>query len=166
MRRILFLCIFAIICGTAYSQKIVTNEKDDFTGSHVIETNYVKISDGFTCGLRSVDNICILMVSYNGGKEIYTMEKDAEFMIKLSNGTLITLTNLEISTGEYKSITVGNAHISHFLLQTMYELSNEQLKELQGNTVAKVRFYTTSGYIERDVSDKNGKKLLKLFNLM
>lgn len=166
MRRFLFLCTFAIICGTVYSQKIVTNEKDDFTGNHVIETSYAKISDGFTCGLRSVDNICILMASYNGGKEIYTMEKGAEFMFKLDDGSLITLTNLETSTGEYKNITIGNTHISHFLLQTNYEISSEQLNKLQGNAIVKVRFYTTDGYIERDVSDKNAKKLLKLFNLM
>lgn len=162
-RFLLFLAILSI-CGSAYSQKIVKNEKDAFTGSHVIETSYVTISDGFTCSIRSVNGTRILMVSFNGGDEIYTMEKDAQFMFKLQNDSIITLANLEDAVGEYWSSPIGN--ISHFLLKTKYELSEEQINELQANKITNVRFYTTAGYIERKVSEKNAKKLLKLFALI
>lgn len=164
-RFLLFLAILSI-CGSAYSQKIVKNEKDAFTGSHVIETSYVTISDGFTCSIRSVNGTRILMVSFNGGDEIYTMEKDAQFMFKLQNDSIITLANLEDAVGEYRSLNIGNSHISHFLLKTKYELSEEQINELQANKITNVRFYTTAGYIERKVSEKNAKKLLKLFALI
>lgn len=160
---LLFLAILSI-CGSAYSQKIVKNEKDAFTGSNVIETSYVTISDGFTCSIRSVNGTRILRVSFNGGDEIYTMEKDAQFMFKLQNDSIITLVNLEDAVGEYWSSPIGN--ISHFLLKTKYELSEEQINELQANKITNVRFYTTDGYIERKVSEKNAKKLLKLFALI
>lgn len=164
-RFLLFLAILSI-CGSAYSQKVVKNEKDAFTGSHVTETSYVTISDGFTCSIRSVNGTRILMVSFNGGDEIYTMEKDAQLMFKLQNDSIITLANLEDAVGEYRSLNIGNSHISHFLLKTKYYLSEEQINELQANKITNVRFYTTDGYIERKVSEKNAKKLLKLFALI
>lgn len=150
----------------AFSQKIVKNEKDAFTGSHVTETSYVKLSDGLTCAIRSVNNLRVLMVSFNGGDEVYTMEKDAQLMFKLQNDSIVTLSNLEDAVGEYRSFTIGNTHISHFLLQTKYILSDEQIKDLHIHKITIVRFYTTAGYIEREVSDKNAKKLLKLFSLI
>lgn len=164
-RFILFLAILNI-CGSAYSQKIVKNEKDSFTGSHVIETSYVTISDGLSCSVRSVNGIRVLLVSFNGGDEIYTMERDAQFMFKLQNDSIITLINQEDAVGEYRSLNVGSTHISHFLLKTKYDLSEEKINELQTHKITNVRFYTTAGYIERKVSEKNAKKLLKLFNLI
>lgn len=162
-RFILFLAILSI-CGSAYSQRIVKNEKDAFTGSHVIETSYVTLSDGLTCSIRSVNGIHVLLVSFNGGDEIYTMERDAQFMFKLQNDSIITLANLEDAVGEYWSSPVGN--ISHFTLKTKYELSEDKINKLQTHKITNVRFYTTDGYIERKVSEKNAKKLLKLFNLI
>lgn len=164
-RFILFLAILSIY-GSAYSQKIVKNEKDSFTGSQVIETSYATISDGLTCSIRSVNGIHILLISFNGGDEIYTMEKNSQFMFKLQNDSIVTLTNLEDAVGEYRSLNVGSTHISHFLLKTKYELSEEKIHELQTYKISNVRFYTTDGYIERKVSEKNAKKLLKLFNLI
>ena len=164
-RFILFLAILSI-CGSAYSQKITKNEKDAFTGSHVIETSYVTLSDGLPCSIRSVNGIHILLVSFNGGDEIYTMEKNAQFMFLLQNDSIVTLANLEDAVGEYRSLNVGSTYISHFLLKTKYDLSEEQIHELQTHKISNVRFYTTDGYIERKVSEKNAKKLLKLFNLI
>ncbi len=164
-RFILFLAVLGI-CGSAYSQKIVKNEKDDFTGRMITETSYTKFSDGFTCSLRKVDSTFILQVSFNSGETLYSMDENAEFMIKLQDGNIITLRNLEAVTGEYTHFNVGNVNISHFLLQTKYLISETNLKLLQANKIEKVRFYTTDGYIERDVSEKNAKKLLKLFNLI
>ena len=150
----------------AFSQKIVKNEKDEFTGSQVIETSYVSLSDGFTCAIRAVNGTAVLLVSFNGGDEVYTMEKDAQFMFKLQNDSIVTLANLDYAVSEYWSTSVGNTHISHYTLKTKYILSDEQIKQLQTTPITIVRFYTTDGYVERKVSDKNAKKLLKLFSLI
>lgn len=166
MKRFFLLLAILGVCGSAHSQKIVKNEKDSFTDSHVIETSYVTISDGLTCSIRSVNGISVLFVSFNGGDEIYTMEKDAQFMLKLQNDSVVTLTNLEDAVGEYRNINVGSTHISHFLLKTKYDLSEKEISDLQTHNITNVRFYTTAGYIERKVSEKNAKKLLKLFNLI
>lgn len=166
MKRALFLVLLSTMWVVAFSQKIVKNEKDAFTGSQVTETSYVKLSDGLTCSIRSVNDICMLMVSFNGGDEVYTMEQDAQLMLKLQNDSIVTLSNLEVAVSEYRSFTIGNTYISHYLLQTKYTLSDEQIKELQEYKISRIRFYTTDGYIEREVSEKNAKKLLKLFNLI
>ena len=166
MKRLILSLAILNICEYAYSQKIVKNEKDAFTGNHVIETSYTAISDGFTCSIRSVNGTNILLVSFNGGDEIYTMEKNAQFMFLLQNDSIITLANLEDAVSEYRSLNIGSTHISHFLLKTKYDLSENQIRELQTHKISNVRFYTTDGYIERKVSEKNAKKLLKLFNLI
>ena len=87
-------------------------------------------------------------------------------MFLLQNDSIVTLANLEDAVGEYRSLNVGSTYISHFLLKTKYDLSEEQIHELQTHKISNVRFYTTDGYIERKVSEKNAKKLLKLFNLI
>lgn len=166
MKKILLLMLLSTMWITSFSQKIVKNEKDEFTGNHVIETSYVTLNDGLTCAIRGVNDTRVLMVSFNGGDDVYTMEKDAQFMFKLQNDSIVTFLNLEDAIGEYKSYTVGSTYISHFLLKTRYILSDEQIKDLQTNKITKVRFYTTTGYIERAVSDKSAKKLLKLFSLI
>lgn len=166
MRRSILLILFCSIWVAAFSQKIVKNEKDEFTGSQVTETSYTPISDGFNCALRIVNDTWTLLAVFNCGDNVYTMEEDAEFMLKLQNDSIITLQNLKDAVAEYWSKTVGSLHLSHFNLKTKYILSNEQIKQLQTTPITVVRFNTTDGYIERKVSGKNAKKLLKLFNLI
>lgn len=166
MKKTILFLLLSTMWTAVFSQKIVKDEKDSFTGNQVKETSYVKLSDGLTCAIRAVNDLRTLMVSFNGGDEAYVMEQGAPFMFLLQNDSIINLSNLEDAVGEYKSVNVGNTYISHFLLQTKYFLSEEQIKALQALKITKVRFYTTSGYIEREVSEKNAKKLLKLFNLL
>ncbi|MDR1737770.1 MAG: hypothetical protein LBR66_03005 [Candidatus Symbiothrix sp.] len=162
MRKLILLMVFATISCSVFSQKIVKNEKDDFTGKQVKETSYVSISDGFNCRIRVVNETPVFYANFNGGGEIYTMEKGAEFMFKLENDSIVTLYNIETSVSEYFSM--GN--ISHFTLKTNYMLPEEDLNALKTYKITKVRFVTTEGYIERKVSKGNSAKLLKLFNLI
>lgn len=166
MKKILLLALFSIIGLTAFSQKISRDEKDAFTGMHVVETNYVKICNGFTCALRSVDNGRYFLTGFNCGDEIYTIEKGADFMFKLEDNSVIKLSNIETSIAKYFSETIGSVHLSHFYLECQCLLGDDQLKKMQTTKITMIRFYTTDGYIERNVSDKSAKKLLKLFNLM
>lgn len=166
MRRSILLMLLCFMWATAFSQKIVKSEKDEFTGSQVTETSYTAISDGFNCALRIVNDTRTLLAVFNCNDNVYIMEEGAEFMIKLQNDSIITLQNLKLAVAEYWSTTIGSLHLSHFNLNTDYILSDEQIKQLQTIPVTVVRFYTTDGYIERKVSGKNAKKLLKLFNLI
>jgi hypothetical protein len=162
MRKLLLLFTLSTIWSTVYSQKIVKNETDEFTGSKIKETSYVRISDGFDCRIRVINDIPVFYAGFNCGSEIYTMEEGAEFMFKLENDSIITLYNIETSVSEYFSM--GN--ISHFTLKTNYVLSEEELNALKIQKITKVRFVTTDGYIERKVSKGNSEKLFKLFNLI
>ena len=166
MRRSVLLMILCTMWVAAFSQKIVKNEKDEFTGSHVTETSYTAISDGFNCALRTINDTRTLLAVFNCGDDVYSMEEGAEFMLKLQNDSIITLQNLKDAVAEYWSSTIGSLHLSHFNLKTKYILSDEQIQQLQTTPITVVRFYTTDGYIERKVSAKNAKKLLKLFNLL
>jgi len=83
-------------------------------------------------------------------------------MFKLENDSIITLNNFELAVSEY----ISNQFYSHFLLRTRYRLPDEALNELKKYKIVKVRFITTDGYIERNVSKGNSEKLLKLFNLI
>lgn len=165
MKNILLLTLM-LFSSTLFAQKIIKSEKDDFTGNNIVETDYVKFSDGFTCSLRSVNNTHTLLVSFNCDDKIYIMEEYAQFMLKLKNDSIIILSNLQGAVAEHWSVTIGSTYISHFTLKTKYILSKENLQELKENKIIKVRFHTTDGYIEREVSDKNSNKLLKLFNLI
>lgn len=166
MKRALFLVLLSTMWIATFSQKIVKNEKDAFTGNQVTETSYTAISDGFNCALRIVNDTHTLLAVFNCGDEVYTMEEGAEFMFKLQNDSIITIYNLKDAIAEYWSATIGSTHISHFNLKTKYILTDEQIKQLKTTPITVVRFYTTDGYIERKVSSKNAKKLLKLFTLI
>ena len=166
MRKSILLMLLCSMWVAAFSQKIVKNEKDEFTGSQVTETSYTAISDGFNCALRIVNDTRTLLSVFNCDDNVYTMEEGAEFMLKLQNDSILTLENLKDAVSEYWSTTIGSLHLSHFNLKTKYILSDEQIKQLQTTPITVVRFYTTDGYIERKVSSKNAKKLLKLFNLI
>ncbi len=166
MKKIFLLIALSTIGATAFAQKIVKDEKDAFTGNHIVETSYVSISDGFPCSIRTVNGKCFFLVSFNCGDEVYSMEKGAEFMFKLQDDSIITLSNLEHSIADYWSATIGTLHLSHFVLKTEYLLSDEQIKQLQATPIAIVRFYTTDGYIERNVTTRDAKRIQKLFNLI
>jgi hypothetical protein len=162
MKRLILLLTLVTVCSSVFSQKIVKNETDEFTGRKVKETSYVTISDGFNCFIRMVDDSRMLNVGFNCGDKIYTMDDGAEFMIKLDNDSIITLNNFELSVADY----ISNQYYSHFLLKTRYRLPGEALNELKKHKIVIVRFITTDGYIERKVSKGNSEKLLKLFNLV
>lgn len=164
MRKYILLIILASILVPAFSQK-VEHRKDEFTGDEITGTTYVNIGDGFVCAIRIINNNPpVLLVTYNCGHEMYAMEKDAAFMLKLQNDSIITLKNLEYREGEYWRFNSSN--IWHYNLNTEYILSHEDINHLKTTPITTVRFYTTSGYIERKVSKGNAKKLLKLFNLI
>lgn len=158
MRRSILLILLCSIWVAAFSQKIVKNEKDEFTGNQVTETSYTAISEGFNCALRIVNNTHTLLTVFNCDDNVYTMEEGAEFMLKLQNDSIITLQNPKDAVAEYWSTTIGSLHLSHFNLNTKYILSDEQIIQLQTIPIKIVRFYTTDGYIERKVSEKNAKK--------
>jgi hypothetical protein len=145
---------------------IVKNEIDDFTGKKVKETSSLTIDNGLTCMIREVGGIKILMVSFGNVDNTYTMEKGAHFMLKQENGSIITLTNLEYAESEYWTTLAGSTHSTRLILETKYLLYDEDLNELKANKIVKVRFITTHGYIDRNLSEWSSDRLLKLFNLM
>jgi hypothetical protein len=166
MSKVLLTFAFALVCCSVSAQKIVKNETDEFTGNKVKETSWVTISDGFSCYIRVVNDAVIFNSQFNGGKKAYIMDEGAKFMLKLENDSIITLNNLEYSVGEFDSFNVGSTHISRFLLKTKYILSDDILDDLKKYKIVKVRFDTTDGYIEREVSKGDSNKLLKLFGLI
>ncbi|MEZ3441533.1 hypothetical protein [Alistipes sp.] len=165
MKKLFFALVLIVMHEHSFSQKITVDKIDDFTGAHIVETSYAKISDGFNCTLRKIDGRCYFSTAYNCGDEIYSAKEGAEFMLKLNDGEIIILNNLEYAVADYWS-SGAPAYLSHFVLKTEYLLSPSQVAQLQSTEISVVRLYTSEGYIERIVSERNAKRLLKLFNLI
>jgi hypothetical protein len=168
MKKIfVFMILSTSFSFFSYGQKIVKNEKDDFTGKQVIETNYSTISDDFTCRIRSIDKKVVLDLFFNGDMEVYTMEEGAPVMLKFKNGEIVTLNNIQTAVSEYFTATISTTTtISHFTLKPSVNMSADDLHKCQTDLIEKVRFVTTTGYIEREVKSKKALSVQKMFNLI
>jgi len=169
MKKIIIQSIlfFALVnMQNALGQKIETKKVDEFTSDKIIETNYNSISDGFPCRLKQINDEIFFQATYNCGSHIYCMDENAEFLIKLDNDEIVKLSNFKYSVAEFWSTYIGSTYLSHYNLYISCFLDELSKTKLQKNYITKVRFYTTDGYIEKDVNKNRAKKLLKMFNLL
>lgn len=163
-KLVLMICVLFSIGLSA--QKITKNIIDEFTGSRIIETSDVDISNDFWCSMKKVNNVYFLNLYFNGGNNIYTMNQGDEFLLKLEGGGIISLKNNKMVVSEYVYFTVGSTTISHFTISPTFIIDEVTLKVLKNTKILNVRLHFSDKYSDGLVKEKNSIKLMKMFSLI
>lgn len=165
MKNLVLFIFFLSVSLNLFSQKITKNTTDEFTGSSIVQTSDVDISDDFWCSVKKVNSVYILNLYFNGGKSIYTSNKDDELLIKFISGEIISLQNRELVTSELIQNTINGRYFSHFTISPTYVIDSEQLNKLKNNPIQTIRLSLSGKYADGAVNERSAKKLMKLFNL-
>ena len=170
MKKIL---LFLFISSFMFAQEIEKNYKDEFTGSQIIKTDWEFLnnaSKGFSAKFRiSKINenyyLDLKMMIGSSNPKVFSIHEGDKLMFKLSNDEILELLSesSEVTcTGCGSTGLVGSAAQG---INISYSITEEQFQQLKSTPVAKLRIYTTDGYVENDVKDKHAKTIQKTFQL-
>ncbi len=170
MKKIL---LFLFISSFAFAQKIEKDYKDEFTGSQIIKSDWEYLnnaSKGFSAKFRlsKIDDLHYLdlkMMIGSSHPKVFSIHEGDKLMFKLSSDVIIELPSLssEVTcTGSGSTSLVGSAAQG---INISYSITEEQFQQLKSTPVAKLRIYTTDGYVENDVKEKHAKTIQKTFQL-
>jgi hypothetical protein len=155
----------------SYSQSIKENKTDEFTKSKVISTDWEVLNREFSCGcasfyrFRKVNENISFEFKYMDSK-VLSVHKDFDFMFKLSNDSIISIKTNEGFVGCRGCGAIGFSGSEAWGINVVYPIDKDILEDLLSSPLTKIRFYTTSGFINLDVKEKKAKTFidaLKLF---
>lgn len=154
MKKIILLMLLPFVLK---AQKIKENKKDDMTNKTVIRTSSERLSGKLSskwikASVLKINNSWFLSTTISCGGGFFIIRKDADMIIKLSNDSLITL-KANNRADAHDGMGGKQADVDYFLT----EVNRNALKE---NGVKKIRFSTTEGYVDVEVSEGN-KDIIK-----
>ncbi len=168
-----YLLPFLLICSSVSGQKLITNEKDKFTGKQIKRTSWESIGSTGSLGgytfytqLTKIDTTAYfdLRVMYTGRK-LLSVHKDDELMFMLQDSSIVKLKSSEFKISSYGGGATGLSGSQALGMVVSYYINEENLKTLTGNII-KIRWYTTDGYVEHDIKGKNSNKINELVKLI
>ncbi len=170
MKKIVLVLLLTVSFGYSQNCKYKKNEVDEFTGSKVIITKdkiFTKIGMGFgtyaIISAKKINDTKYLAVSFSSNT-IFTLRKGSLVMFKTENDEIIELSFSESMVADYSSSQVGTTNITRWTAKMYFLLSDELVQKFNDIRIKKVRWYTTDGYVEKDVKKKNSKNISKLLN--
>lgn len=160
MKKIL-LALLLLTTFPLFSQKIEKDVIDEFTKQRTTITSWVKVDKGYM-SLRfiAVDNTMCLEYRYQSNGYI-AIDKGAELLFIDSNGNVHKLTN-----GEYAIASIGGG-ATGFAGSKGLGIRANYFGDVSffAKNLKKMRIYTTDGYMDRNISSKEGINLQKLYKV-
>jgi len=163
MKRLLIVSCVVFISFCSYSQKLIENTIDEFTGYKVRQTSwenlYSTLKEGAAFRITRInDNYYFdLKLTLTGG--LFAVDGESKLMFKLWNDEIITINSLEY-------VISDRLDYGYALAQIRYTLPDDQLNILRNNRVVKWRIYTNDGYVETEKIDKNYYKVIEALKLV
>lgn len=167
MKKVL-LIIVLFIGVNSFAQKLEVNKTDEFTGDILKKTSWENLATSGFFTYFNVSNVngdyfLNLKVMIEG--KVFSIEKDGELMLKLTNGEIITLKNTEHTItciGCGAKGVVGSADEG---ISVSYTLSKEDAEILNNATIESLRIYTSIGFRDSKLKEKNSNKIQKAIQL-
>ena len=162
-----YLLPLLLICSNVTGQKLITNSKDEFTGKQIKRTSWEGIGtkgtlSGYTFYVQfskvNATNFLKFRTMYTGNNPLSVQEGD-ELMLKLKDSSIITLKSNEFRMATYGGGATGLAGSRALGFSVDYLVNDSALKELSTADIVKIRWYTSDGYIEHEIKEKNSKKI-------
>lgn len=161
MKKLLLLLAF-ILPMLANAMKIETDQIDEFTGQRTVITSWEKINyDQNHIRFRLQNGILFLdwKMLYNGAIVISEGDK---ILFKAVDGDI---SSYESATTEFGSKGAGATGIGGSLAWGIFAHYIGPLEWFTNHTTKLIRIYTSEGYIDREVKEKEGRKISALYKL-
>lgn len=162
--KTLYLLIISIgVFTQSFSQKLVKNEIDEFTGKQLKKTEWASLTAGLQSielkqSLVKVDSSYAINIKLMEHDKYYSISKGNEFMLKLESGEIITLNCDSSKTSCLGCGATGFVGSQAPGLNIYFPFTKEQLKIMQNSPVSKIRIYLNEGYQEFVIKEKSSKK--------
>ena len=164
------IIIISIISFNAFGQEIEENRVDDFTGNSIKRTSWetLNMTMKFAAYFRisNIDDLYFFDLKMMIGGKVFSIDKEQELMLKLSNNEIITLPNLKHTITCNGCGARGLSGSNAQGIKVSYLITEEQIYKLKDSDVTKIRIYTTNGYVENDLKSKHNKKIKKAMSLI
>jgi hypothetical protein len=143
-----------------FSQKIKQDEVDKFTKQRRVETSNSLLKGGLRCGiytyLRSVDTTYYLNIGGHGCAVGVVGSNDKAIFL-LDNDISVSVSPTGVQSYD---ISDNSKYYNH-----QYTISRRDLDLLAKNKLKSVRRYTSEGYTDIDIPEKNSAVLMKQCSL-
>lgn len=172
MKRIILLIVLLSISTIVKSQSLVENKVDEFTEKAIKRTSWetMTMKFGFVTYFRvsSVNHykyFDLKMMIGSDGK-VFSISKDQELMLKLDNGEIVKLKNIESTVTCRGCGAKGLSGSSAHGIKVSYSINQDEFNLLKNNLIKKYRVYTNDGYYEKELKSKQSKKIIKALELI
>ena len=155
-RILLLLCLLLPIAAS--SMKIETDEIDEFTGKRTLITSYEPICKG---------NIKIRFRLQNGHERLDYIFRDYSTMV-VGEGDFLLFKSMTDSIAYFRAVRMYSSrlNLSEYSSGNTLEASySGDLSWFADNVIKLIRLYETEVYYDRKVSEEDGRKICKLYNL-
>jgi hypothetical protein len=165
----LITVILIFITLKSFGQKLEENHADDFTHDIIKRTSWESLCSSFTA------NAHFRISSINGSKTFdlrlmldmhFFIDGGSTIMFKLGNGNVVTLKNLDYAKTCKGCGAVGLKGSGAPGIEVSYQLGGDEINQLEADKIVKVRIYTSNGYVDEDIKNKNSDKIEKALSLV
>lgn len=161
MRKIAILIAFALPL-LVNAMKITKDEIDEFSGNRIIETSWETLaSRDIRIRFRLADNKQFLDFKYYTEGLVIIDEGD-ELKFKSQSDSIISLHATQRFRSGIGQGATGNFGADFWGIHASYTGDMEWFAD---NVTRLIRIYSTKGYFDKKISESDGRKLVKLYNL-
>ena len=160
--RFYTIVFFLLVAFATSAQKPIkiTTEVDAFTGDTSISTSIIEFRDFATYQGGLVFVLHSLPSGYYietliGTDHLVSIEAGQAMIIKMADGTIITLACIKYAIADYKTS-------SSYWISAFYGLPADDLDKLASVAIEKIRFETTEANIDKDPSPKKAPENCRL----
>lgn len=165
--------IFAVILSffIAHAQKIDEMKVDEFTRDTIKTTSWEIFYQSFTyCNhfrVVKVNNAKFLELKFLLNNAIFSVNTKDILYLKLENDSILSFNPMQYVITERGAGAIGINGIGTYGADIKYIPSiNKYFDNLKTYNVVKIRFNTSDGYYEFDISKKNSAKIRKALTII
>lgn len=167
------LILINIIPSICFGQKLVENKIDEFTKAYIKQTSWeilnpINFSNklyAFT-SFRKIDSTYFLdfKITLRNGP-VFSINQGDELMFKTSD-SVISLSNSEYQISCTGCGVKGINGSGLEGVKVTYKIPANDIFYLLNNKIKKIRVYTSDGYVEDEIKDKNAEMFIKQLKLV
>ncbi len=170
MKQFIVIIFIATLSFSLNAQKLVENKIDEFTKHTVKRTSWedllYSMKGNAYFRISKINDSYFFDLKYADGT-VFSIDKNAELMLKLDNDSIFKLTNLEFTITSNGAGAIGLAGSNREGISVSYVSFNDpKFITLINHKVKKFRINTTSGYIEDEVKPKFAEKIVTAVKLV
>ena len=170
MRKLVSVLICSLLMIAAYGQRIEKREIDAFSGRETIYTTWEVACRNMRSGntffrIQKIDNFFILDVKIDIGNKVLGIYRDAELIFLFDNGDRLTLKSRDGFVGGRGQGAVGLSGSQSWGIHARYNLTQDDIKVLQNETVSKFRVSFTDGFRDFEPNRRQSARIQGLFQL-